>query len=154
MRKVLGVDPGLTATGYAVVAEVGGEFRLLAQGTVRTNGANPLPERLTKIHGALAQVVAAWDPEALVLEEVYLARNAPSAMYTAQVCGVVLLLARGRRVLTYAPRAVKRRVCGNGGAPKDQMVRMITHLLGEKPATDHAADAAALALCALLEEGG
>ncbi|MCX7844860.1 MAG: crossover junction endodeoxyribonuclease RuvC [Candidatus Bipolaricaulota bacterium] len=151
MRRVLGVDPGLAATGYAVVAEEGGGFRLLAQGTVRTAAEEPLPARLGRIHAALSQVVAAWDPWAVALEDVYLAKNAPSAMYTAQVTGVVLLLAQGRRVFHYAPRAVKRWICGNGGAPKEQVWRMVAHLLGAQPSSDHAADAAALALCALLE---
>ncbi len=154
MRRVLGVDPGLTATGYAVVAEEAGQFQLLAQGTVRTRAADPLPERLGRIHRELAGVVEAWDPHALALEEVYLARNAPAALFTVQVCGVVLLLGQGRRIFTYSPRAVKRKICGSGAAPKDQMMGMIAHLLGENPGTDHAADAAALALCALLEDGG
>lgn len=154
MRRVLGVDPGLGATGYALVAEVDGRFRLLAQGTVRTSRDEPLPERLARIHGELAKVVESWDPDGLALEEVYLAKNAPAAMFTVEVCGVVLLLGRGRRVFTYSPREVKKRVCGTGSAPKEQMMRMIAHLLGEAPRTDHAADAAALALCALLEEKG
>jgi crossover junction endodeoxyribonuclease RuvC len=153
MRKVLGVDPGLTATGYAVVAEENSGFRLLAQGTVRTKANAPLPERLSQIHEELAKVVESWDPEGLALEEVYLAKNAPAAMFTVEVCGVILLLGRGRKIFTYSPRAVKRRICGTGTAPKDQMIKMIGHLLGEIPRTDHAADAAALAICALLEEG-
>lgn len=150
----MGVDPGLGATGYALVAEVDGGFRLLAQGTVRTHKGEPLPERLARIHGELAKVVENWDPEGLALEEVYLAKNAPAAMFTVEVCGVVLLLGRGRKVFTYSPREVKRRICGTGAAPKEQMMGMIAHLLGEAPRSDHAADAAALALCALLEEEG
>lgn len=154
MPRVLGVDPGLTATGYAVVEELSGRFRLLAQGTVRTRATNPLPERLGLIHRELAKVVNTWNPSALSLEEVYLARNAPSALFTVQVCGVVLLLGQGRRILTYSPRAVKRKICGTGAASKEQMIGMIASLLGELPITDHAADAAALAICALLEGGG
>lgn len=151
MSRVLGVDPGLAATGYAVVAAEGHGFRLLVEGAVRTGAHDPLPVRLAHIHHALAQIVAAWDPWAVALEEVYLGRNAPSAMYTAQVTGVVLLLAQGRAVFRYAPREVKRWICGNGNAPKEQMWRMVTHLLGCRPNSHHAADAAALALCALLE---
>lgn len=154
MKKILGVDPGLTATGYAVVASSDRGFRLLAQGTVRTRAEDPLPDRLGKIHEELAQVMVTWDPEGLALEEVYLARNAPAAMFTVQVCGVILLLGRGRKIFSYAPRTVKRRICGNGAAPKQQMMKVVAHLLGEVPSTDHAADAAALALCALLEDEG
>lgn len=154
MPRVLGVDPGLTATGYAVVEEISGRFHLLAQGAVCTRAADPLPERLGQIHRELGQVVKTWDPSALSLEEVYLARNAPSALFTAQVCGVVLLLGQGRRIFTYPPRAVKRKICGTGTASKEQMMGMVASLVGELPLTDHAADAAALAICALLEGGG
>lgn len=151
MRKVLGVDPGLAATGYAVIGEDGRGFRLLVEGTVRTEATEPLPARLGRIYQTLAQVVETWDPWGVALEDVYLARNAPSAMYTVQVTGVVLLLAQGREVFRYAPRAVKRWICGNGSAPKEQVWDMVAHLLGRRPSSDHAADAAALALCALLE---
>lgn len=154
MKKILGVDPGLTATGYAVVAGSARSFRLLAQGTVRTRAEEPVAERLARIHQELARVVATWDPQGLALEEVYLARNAPAAMFTAQVCGVVLLLGQGREIFTYAPRTVKKMICGNGAAPKQQMMKVVAHLLGDMPSTDHAADAAALALCALLESEG
>jgi len=152
--RVLGVDPGLTATGYGVVEEVGGAFRVLTQGTVRTSSRTPLPERLAKIYRALQATIEEFQPDTVAVEEVFLARNAPSAMLTAQVVGVVKLAAQGRRLRSYAPREIKKWICGNGSAPKGQMMAMMEHLLGTSSlGSDHAADALAVAVCALCERG-
>lgn len=150
--RALGVDPGLTATGFGVVEEEGG-YRALAAGTVRPKQKLPLPERLGQIRAELLAVVEAWQPEVVAVEEVYLARNAPSAMLTAQVVGVVKLVASGRRLRAYAPSEVKKWICGTGAAPKEQMMGMTRSLLGlsGQKLSNHAADALALALCALLE---
>lgn len=150
--RVLGVDPGLSATGYAVVTDEDRALRALVSGTVRPDPHQPLPQRLGQIHQELSALLRQWEPEGLALEEVYLGRNAPSAMATAQVVGVVLLLAQGLLVFTYAPRQVKKWICGSGKAPKEQVVAMVAHLLGQDGwESDHAADAAAVAICALLE---
>ncbi|HAZ27403.1 TPA: hypothetical protein DCY67_02135 [Candidatus Acetothermia bacterium] len=161
--RVLGVDPGLSATGYAVVTGdplTRDRFLILDAGTIRTRPETPLPERLGRIHDALAQAIATFDPETVSVEEVFLARNAPSAMATAEVIGVVKLLSRGRELRRYPPRQVKKWVCGNGSAPKEQMLAMVKALVGNQgtsaaanPVTmsDHAADAVAIALCAFFE---
>lgn len=150
--RVLGVDPGLTATGYGVVVEEAGRFRALARGTVRTRSADPLPNRLDVIYRELRGVIEEFDPDVVAVEEVYLARNAPAAMLTAQVLGVVKLAAFGRRLRSYAPREIKKWICGNGSAPKEQMIGMMENILGTKGlGSDHAADALAVAVCALLD---
>lgn len=150
--RVLGVDPGLTATGYGVVEEEDEGLRPVARGTVRTSSKAPLPDRLAKIYHALRQVVEEYRPDAVAVEEVYLARNAPSAMLTAQVLGVVKLAAHGCELRSYVPREIKKWICGNGSAPKDQMIRMMEHLLSTRElGTDHAADALAVAVCALFD---
>ncbi len=165
--RVLGVDPGLSATGYAVVAAAGdglrsavrgSRFAVLDAGTIRTQAGTLLPERLGRIHDVLAQAIALHDPQMVAVEDVFLARNAPSAMATAEVIGVVKLLARGRVLHSFPPRQVKKRICGNGSAPKEQMLAMVKALVsGEGAAmakwSDHAGDAVAIALCAFFEGG-
>lgn len=151
--RVLGVDPGLSATGYAVVEDQGRGFSVLAAGTVRTQPGTVLPERLGRIHDVLSAAIAVHDPQTVAVEEVFLARNAPSAMGTAEVIGVVKLLARGRELRSFPPRQVKKWICGNGSAPKEQMLAMVKALVsgdGPEMATwsDHAGDAVAIALCA------
>jgi len=155
--RILGVDPGLSATGYAVVAGKGGRrFSVLDAGTIRTRPGTPLPERLGLIHDTLAQAIVAFDPRAVAVEEVFLARNAPSAMATAEVIGIVKLLARGRELRSFPPRQVKKWICGNGSASKEQMLAMVKALVSGDGAamekwSDHAADAVAIALCAFFE---
>ncbi len=150
--RVLGVDPGLTATGYGVVEACGDDMRPLLTGTVRPPSKDPLPERLATIYTQIGALIASYQPRVVAVEEVYLARNAPSAMLTAQVLGVVKLAACGCRLRSYAPREVKKWVCGTGSAPKEQMMGMMAHLLGVASLpSDHAADALAVALCALMD---
>jgi len=151
--RVLGVDPGLIATGYGVVEEGPGGLRPLARGTVRPPRGAPLPERLAEIHRRLSEIVAEYQPDVVAVEEVYLARNTSSAMLTAQVLGVVKLVAEGRKLRSYAPREVKKWICGSGSAPKEQMIHMMEHLLSAKELeSDHAADALAVAVCALFDQ--
>ncbi len=154
--RILGVDPGLSSTGYAVVEGRGRRFVVLDAGTIRTRPGIPLPERLGLIHDALAQAIVAFDPRAVAVEEVFLARNAPSAMATAEVIGIVKLLARGREIRSFPPRQVKKWICGNGTAPKEQMLAMVKALVsGDGPEmakwSDHAGDAVAIALCAFFD---
>lgn len=150
--RVLGVDPGLTATGYGVVEAMGEDLRTLTSGTLRPSAKAPLPERLAAIYVGLEGVLETFRPQVVAVEEVYLARNAPSAMLTAQVLGVIKLAARGLELRAYAPREIKKWVCGTGAAPKSQMIGMMAHLLriGELPG-DHVADALAVALCAVMD---
>jgi len=150
--RVLGVDPGLTATGYGIVEANGDQFVTIAAGTVRPPAKASLPDRLGDIHTQLMELIETFDPRVVAVEEVYLARNAPSAMLTAQVLGVVKLCARGCDLRSYAPREIKKWVCGTGAAPKEQMMGMMAHLLKlrEVPG-DHAADALAVALCAIMD---
>ncbi|MCD6321034.1 crossover junction endodeoxyribonuclease RuvC [Candidatus Bipolaricaulota bacterium] len=152
--RALGVDPGLSATGYGVVELQGRSFRLLEKGTVRTKPKDPLPERLWRILTALEEVSRRHEPQLVAVEEVFLAKNLTAGMLTAQVAGVVKLLARGRELRVYSPREVKKRITGNGAAPKEQVIGMVEHLLGIKGLrSDHAADALALALCAVFDRG-
>ncbi|MFO8034037.1 MAG: crossover junction endodeoxyribonuclease RuvC [Candidatus Bipolaricaulota bacterium] len=150
--RVLGVDPGLTATGYGVVEACGDGLQSLTSGIVRPRAKDPLPKRLAVIHERLSEVMDGFRPQVVAVEEVYLARNAPSAMRTAQVLGVVKLLACGCQLREYAPREIKKWVCGTGAAPKEQMMGMMAHILKiEELPTDHAADALAVALCAVMD---
>jgi crossover junction endodeoxyribonuclease RuvC len=150
---VLGVDPGTVATGYGVVAAAGSRFTCLAQGDVRAPAKWPMAERLCAIHAAVADLIAHHRPEALALEEAFMARNAQTALKLGQARGVILLAGAqaGIPVFGYAPAHVKQAVVGHGRAEKDQIGYMITRILGlsAPPASEHAADALGLAYCHL-----
>jgi crossover junction endodeoxyribonuclease RuvC len=150
---VLGVDPGTVATGYGVVAAAGSRFTCLAQGDVRAPAKWAMAERLNAIHAAIADLIARHRPDALALEEAFIARNPQTALKLGQARGVILLAGAqaGVPVFGYAPAHVKLAVVGHGRAEKDQISFMITRILGlgAPPASEHAADALGLAYCHL-----
>jgi crossover junction endodeoxyribonuclease RuvC len=150
---VLGIDPGTADTGYGVVESSGSRLRALAQGVIRTRAGVPLELRLAEIHGQIAELLDDHQPDALAIEELYFGVNVRTAFAVGQARGVVLLAAgqRGIPSNSYTPQQVKNAVCGQGGAGKEQVSRMVTRLLALScaPAKDHTSDALAVAICHL-----
>jgi crossover junction endodeoxyribonuclease RuvC len=148
---VLGVDPGAANTGFGVVRSMGGRMVALDGGVIETTPNHPLERRLQRIHEALLELLDWHEPDALAVENIYFGHNARSAFAVGQARGVALLAAalRGIECFDYTPQAVKLAVCGSGAAGKRQVQRMVASLLslGEPPASDHAADALAVAIC-------
>jgi crossover junction endodeoxyribonuclease RuvC len=144
--KILGVDPGSRAAGWAVV-DFTAAPRLVAAGVIRPPSSLPFAERLAHLHRALAEIAAREDPQAAVVEKVFAGVNAQSLIALGEARGV-LLLALSQAGLSPAeitPAEIKRAVAGSGAAEKEQVRRMVTALLGRRLALD-AADAAAAAL--------
>jgi crossover junction endodeoxyribonuclease RuvC len=148
---VLGIDPGLASTGYGLVGRRDGRLAALAGGVIETRAGLPQERRLADIHAQISELLAAHQPEALALEDLYFGQNVRTAFAVGHARGVVMLAAaqRGLSCTGYTPQQVKGAVCGGGGAAKDQVARMVKMLLGlpEEPRPDHAADALAVAIC-------
>jgi crossover junction endodeoxyribonuclease RuvC len=147
--RVLGVDPGLETTGYAVVELSGGAARLLEAGAIRTRAAE-LPERLRVLRDDLAEVLREFAPDVLGLESAYAAiRHPRSALQMAHARGVVCLAAAdaGTPVRDISPAEVKSAVTGRGNASKGQVQRSVQALyaLAEPPEPADVADAIAVA---------
>ena len=150
--RVLGVDPGLTRCGVAVVDGAPGR-RLEARyiGVIATPSEVELPLRLARIEAALLALVAEHEPEVIAIERVFSQHNVRSAMGTAQAAAMALLVA-GRLdlpVALHTPTEVKAAVTGHGRADKAQVASMVTRLLGlsTAPRPADAADALAIAIC-------
>ena len=147
---VLGVDPGLTRCGYAVV-RAGASPTLVSLGVITTPPADDLPARLARLQSDLAELLDEFAPSEVAVERVFFQQNARSAMSVGQASGVVLALAasRGCLVAQYTPTQVKTAVAGFGAADKPAMQRMVQMRFGLKslPTPADAADAAALAIC-------
>ena len=149
MPRVIGIDPGSRLTGYGVI-EVGAKgLTYLASGCIRT-GRGPFAERLAEIYEGVHELIGEHGPQAMAIEEVFLARNPDSALKLGQARGVAIAagVAHGLPVHEYAARKVKLGVVGTGRATKAQvqhMVRVLLQLPGE-PQAD-AADALAIAIC-------
>ncbi|HEY7967258.1 MAG TPA: crossover junction endodeoxyribonuclease RuvC [Solirubrobacteraceae bacterium] len=148
---VLGIDPGLAHTGYGVVARRGGRLVALDGGVVQTAAASSTEQRLGALHDALGALLREHAPTAMALETLYFGQNARSAFAVGQARGVAMLCAgqHGVECFSYTPQQVKGAVCGSGGAPKDQVARMVAALLSlpSEPRPDHASDALAVAIC-------
>jgi crossover junction endodeoxyribonuclease RuvC len=143
---ILGVDPGLAATGWAVVRE---PAEIVGCGTIRTPAAATAGRRLAQIRQELAAQLAGVSEAAL--EELFIGSNRSSAIGVAQARGVVLELLEQHSIpaAEYKPSQVKQVVTGYGMADKGQMARMLSRQVRGFPAalSDHAADAIAIALC-------
>jgi crossover junction endodeoxyribonuclease RuvC len=150
---VLGIDPGLAATGYGVVARRGGRLLALDGGVIDTPARHPPEARLAAIFDRVGALLGEHDPCAVAIEALYFGQNVRTAFAVGQARGVALLAAGQRSVpcVDYTPQQVKSAVCGSGRAVKGQVQDMVKRLLGlpEPPRPDHAADALAVAICHL-----
>jgi crossover junction endodeoxyribonuclease RuvC len=152
--RVLGVDPGLTRCGLGVVeGEVGRQLDLIDVDVVRTGSETPVALRLCRMAAALEEWLDIHAPDLVAVERVFAQQNVKTVMGTAQVSGLVLVAAarRGIPVASHTPSEVKAAVTGNGRADKAQVTSMVTSLLklSTRPSPADAADALALAICAL-----
>lgn len=152
-ERVLGVDPGVAATGLAVLERSQDNTRVIWAETIRTSSAAAEAERLLALYRAIASALAAHSPESVAVERLLWGRNVGSAMIVARASGVTLLAAAesGVSVFEYAPLEVKMAVTGAGNAPKDQVRHALErfHRIGDLPHQSDAADAVAVALCHL-----
>jgi crossover junction endodeoxyribonuclease RuvC len=148
---LLGIDPGTASTGYGVVQSAGSRLRALEEGVIVTRPGVPLERRLADIHARVGELLDLHGADGIAIEELYFGANVRTAFAVGQARGVVLLAAgqRGVPSRSYTPQQVKAAVCGSGRASKDQVARMVARLLGlaAPPASDHAADALAVAIC-------
>jgi crossover junction endodeoxyribonuclease RuvC len=146
---ILGLDPGLSCTGWGVIRATGNRLTHVGNGQCRTPAQAGLPERLVLLHRQLAAMVECHRPDAAAVEEVFVNDNPQSTLKLGQARGVVLLAAAqaGLAIGEYAPRLVKKALVGTGAADKRQVHAMVQRLL---PTADivgaDAADALAVAI--------
>lgn len=150
---VLGIDPGLSRCGYAVLDASRRPARAVALGVLRTSADDPVPQRLHELQVEVRALLAQYRPVAVAVERVLFSVNVRTAIGVAQAAGVVMTEAVGARaeVAEYSPNEIKLAVAGDGSADKDQIEAMVQRLLRiERPIRPvDAADAAAIALCHL-----
>lgn len=146
---ILGIDPGSRVTGYGVISFAKNRHTYLGSGCIRApEGA--LPERLSRIFVGVNTIIEQYHPDCFAIEQVFMAKNADSALKLGQARGAAIVAATQHQlpVDEYAARQIKQAVVGKGNAEKSQVQHMVTHLLGlnQTPQSD-AADALAVALC-------
>jgi crossover junction endodeoxyribonuclease RuvC len=156
--KVLGIDPGLAATGIGLVTGVGNRIAHFAYGAIKTPSENPLAIRLEHIFVRLEVLLKDENPDLIVIEDIFSLEKYPkSGLTLGKVCGVILLAAQKAHLETIeiSVREAKQVLTGNGNADKEQLEKAVRKALSSpKPIRPfHASDALGLALIGLFRYG-
>lgn len=143
--KILGIDPGLATTGFALIEKE----KIISLGVIITNKKTPLPERLSEILDEFEKIIIKNKPDKIVVEKLVFVQNVTSGIAVAHARGIILAIANKYKIPTEEifPKDVKIRICGFGNAPKIQVQRMVQKIfkLTKIPKPDDAADALAIA---------
>jgi crossover junction endodeoxyribonuclease RuvC len=148
--RVLGLDPGSRRTGFGVVERHGNVYRCRVHGVAVPPARLDLAHRLHAIAMRAGEVMDAWSPDVVAIEEAFYHESVRSTLVLGHVRGALLVEAvrRGLEVAEYTPREVKMSVTGTGAGSKEQVTFMVRRLLGVGAAlSPDAADALAVALC-------
>jgi len=156
-RKILGIDPGLRITGYAVLLNKKSGIEILDAGVLRTKTEGSFESRLLELYDSLEEVIKEHKPDSMSVEKLYSHYNHPqTAVVMGHARGAIFLCAakHGVPVESYASTRIKKSLTGNGRASKLQMQRTVKSIFGMKeiPKPPDVADAIAAALCHLEAE--
>mgnify|MGYP001161580890 FL=1 len=156
MTIILGIDPGSRKTGFGLVETDGAGTRYLSSGVIKLPVDQSLALRLKVLAESLNQIICEYKPTLAVIEQVFMAKSADSALKLGQARGAAMVVCSlaGLDVHEYATRQIKQAVVGTGGASKAQVQHMVTRLL-KLPSTpqEDASDALAAALCHISGDG-
>jgi len=150
MARVIGIDPGLQHTGWAVIDSQGSSIKFLGAGVIHTLPGNSLPSRLLQIHNELAKVIVQYCPNDAAIEDTYINKNYASSLKLghARAASILTLCINGLIPAEYPAKVIKRAIVGSGKADKTQVAYMLKFLvpLAGELASD-ASDALAVAIC-------
>jgi crossover junction endodeoxyribonuclease RuvC len=147
--RILGIDPGSRITGYGIIDISGKSYRYVASGSIRIS-ADYFPDRLKQIFDGISQIVSQYQPEEMAIEQVFMHKNADSALKLGQARGAAICAVQttGLPVFEYAARQVKQAIAGKGNADKEQVQYMVKLLLNVQGASQiDASDALGISIC-------
>ena len=149
---VVGIDPGSRVTGYSFVTKQRNRFHLVEAGCIRTDPKQSIPERLHYIHQQMDLLLTSHGPDAAAIEEIFSGKSVKSALLLGQARGVALMTLgkHSLNVHAYHPNTIKKNVSGHGKAGKNEMIRVVSMLLGITALQADAADATAIAITHLM----
>jgi crossover junction endodeoxyribonuclease RuvC len=153
---ILGIDPGLTCTGYGVISADGSTHRCLHFGAITPPPRAPHAEKLIRIHEAIVDIIREYRPQEVAVEDFVLGyTRAAVAVGEARAVAVLAAAQAGLPVSVYKPNEIKQFVTTFGHGSKEQVAVMVQALLAltEQPTPADAADALAVALCHALKRG-
>ena len=149
--RILGIDPGTITMGYGVIESQGDEITLIDFGALNSPAHSPIGERLRYLYEALLGIISRYQPDAVAVEQPFMAKNARVALAIGRAQAMAILAAANKGIPTYeyTPAQVKQRVANYGASSKEQIQEMVRLQSGlaEVPQPNDAADALAVALC-------
>jgi crossover junction endodeoxyribonuclease RuvC len=153
--KILGVDPGTLIMGYGVIESEADEVTLITYGAIKTKKLSSIGERLGFLYQELNKVIKQHKPDAVAIEQPFVAKNVSSALAVGRAQAVAILAAANAKIPSYeyTPAQVKQRVANYGASSKEQIQEMVRLQLELEriPEPSDAADALAVALCHIHE---
>jgi|TARA_Y100000758_G_C16047016_1_gene420218 crossover junction endodeoxyribonuclease RuvC len=149
---ILGFDPGLTNTGYAVLKKESNNIIFIEAGLVKPKKDKALSARLFTIFSETSKLIEIFSPNLVVVENVFYGKNVQSAIKLGQAKASIMLSAEKHNIdlVDYSPREIKQSIVGNGAASKEQvafMVKKIFKLKDEALKSTDVSDAIAVAWC-------
>lgn len=148
--RILGLDPGLATTGFAILDLNNGQKKLINCGIIKTSAKLRLAERLIEIQKDLNLILEQYHPEICCIEQLFFSKNVSTGIAVAHARGAILMALETHQVpfREMTPSAMKRALTGDGRADKKSIQKMVQLELGlkEAPRPDDAADAVSLAL--------
>lgn len=152
-KIILGIDPGIADTGYGVIKEEGSHLSCLVYGSIKTSPKDDLITRLDILNRELDKIIKKYKPDLASIEQLFFNKNVRTALVVGQARGVSLLTLKQNnlQIVEFTPSQVKQAVSAYGQASKKQVQKMVKLILNlkELPYPDDAADALAIAICAL-----
>jgi crossover junction endodeoxyribonuclease RuvC len=149
--RILGIDPGTVTMGYGVIENRNDEIALVDYGALGCPERSPVGERLNFLYAELGKIIAQHKPNAVAIEQPFVAKNVKSALAIGKAQAVAILAAASAEIPSYeyTPAQVKQRVANYGTSSKQQIQEMVRLQLGLPgvPQPSDAADALAVAIC-------
>lgn len=148
---ILGIDPGTSVMGYAVIEIVKAKPVLLAMDVLKLGSEKNIYARLEQIHSKVAFIITTYQPTSFAIEAPFFGKNVQSMLKLGRAQGVAIAAAMQAKltVTEYSPKKIKQSITGNGNAGKEQVWKMLQHTLhiAEEPKFFDATDALAVAIC-------
>ena len=153
--RILGIDPGTVAMGYGVLESRDDKTTLIDYGVLTTKARSPIGERLSFMYNKLLEIISKSQPDAVAIEQPFVAKNVKSALAIGKAQAIAILAAANKGIPSYeyTPTQIKQRVANYGASSKEQIQEMVRLQLelAQVPQPNDAADALAVALCHLGE---
>jgi crossover junction endodeoxyribonuclease RuvC len=150
-KIILGIDPGTVIMGYGLVQCVGNRVSLIEMGILRLPVRKDSYERLKLIHQKVQELIGRFAPQDFAIEAPFFGKNVQSMLKLGRAQGVAIAVAMhaGIPVAEYSPKKVKQSITGNGNSEKEQVWKMLQHILELEGdiANYDASDALAVAVC-------